>query len=85
MSEGPCVGPVCVGIPLERRRRLRRCLSAEDDFMTIHVWAGYVIGTLVVVRVVCGFTGSTHARFSDFVTAPAAAIRYGRDLVLNTR
>jgi cytochrome b len=54
----------------------------EDDLLTVHVWAGYVIGALVVVRVVWGFTGPTRARFSDFVTAPAAALRYGRDLVL---
>jgi cytochrome b len=41
-----------------------------------------LVGALVVVLVVWGFTWPTRARFSDFVTAPAAALRYGRDLVL---
>jgi cytochrome b len=52
----------------------------EDDPLTVHVWAGYVVGVLVVARIIWGFVGSPHARFSDFVYAPAAAFRYVRDL-----
>jgi len=54
----------------------------EEDLLTVHVWAGYLVGGLIVARVVWGFIGPAHARFADFLCSPADTLRYVRDLVL---
>ncbi|MBL7250606.1 cytochrome b/b6 domain-containing protein [Alloalcanivorax marinus] len=48
--------------------------SAEMDW---HMLAGYALLALLLFRVLWGFWGSRHSRFRDFLTAPAAAARYG--------
>ena len=59
-------------------------LSAEEEAERpdpLHVWGGYVIGALIVLRVVWGFVGPRHARFSDFVRSPLVALAYFIDLL----
>ena len=43
----------------------------DEDRLTVHVWAGYLVGGLIVARVIWGFVGPVHARFSDFLSTPA--------------
>ena len=49
---------------------------SEDDFESLHVWAGYTVAGLVTFRIIWGLIGTRHARFSDFVYSPANVFRY---------
>ncbi len=51
-----------------------------EDGNTFHRAVGYVVAAAVAVRVVWGFAGAGHARFSDFVPRPAALVAYMRQL-----
>ena len=53
----------------------------EEDTLSLHVWAGYAVGILIVARVLWGFLGPPRARFSDFVYPPTATISYISDLI----
>jgi cytochrome b len=45
-----------------------------------HRYLGYVATTLVVCRIVWGFTGSRHARFNDWVPSPRTLWHYLQNL-----
>jgi cytochrome b len=48
----------------------------EDEALPVHVWAGYLAGTIVLLRVGWGFVGPEHARFSSFAYGPGKAVGY---------
>jgi cytochrome b len=52
-----------------------------DEPRWMHVWLGYLVAALVVLRVAWGFLGPEHARFADFVTGPRAVIDYLAGLI----
>ncbi len=52
----------------------------EDEFLDLHVYAGYVVMALLAVRLIWGFVGTRHARFSDFVRSPGAALNYLKEM-----
>ena len=53
----------------------------EDDLLDLHVYAGYLIGGLLVFRLIWGFCCSRHARFSDFVKRPSEVWAYLKSLI----
>jgi cytochrome b len=58
-------------------------LSAEEA-EDLHVAAGWWIVVYLVARIVWGFVGSPHARFSDFVYRPQAVFAYLAGLARGT-
>ena len=46
------------------------------DWLNVHMIGGYAVLTLVLFRLVWGFAGGRHARFTSFVRGPAAVWRH---------
>jgi len=55
--------------------------SLGGNAMQFHAFGGYAILTLVLFRILWGFLGGTHARFRDFVRAPAAVVQYAKSIL----
>jgi len=54
----------------------------EDDFMTQHIWAGYIVGGVVLFRILWGLGGTgKYARFSNFIYRPSAIFGYLKGLI----
>ncbi len=51
-------------------------VSAEEGYMEVHEWCGYTVLVLVGFRILWGFAGSSHSRFSSFLRGPAAVLEY---------
>lgn len=60
--------------------------EGEEETLTLHTWAGYTVLGLILVRLLWGFIGTQHARFSDFVYRPGTVKDYVVSVVkLNPR
>jgi cytochrome b len=55
--------------------------SESERLQNIHHFCGYTLIGLIVFRLLWGFVGGTHSRFSDFVRGPGEVISYLRSLV----
>jgi cytochrome b len=53
----------------------------EDEWLVLHVYAGYTIVALLAVRLCWGFIGTRHARFRDFVRPPREALNYLKRII----
>ncbi len=50
--------------------------ATGDETEWLHLTAGYAIAGLVLLRIIWGFVGPRHARFSDFVRPPRQVADY---------
>jgi len=53
-----------------------------DEIQRVHEAAGYAIAGLLGARILWGFIGPRHARFTDFVRSPREAVAYFRDALV---
>jgi cytochrome b len=53
-----------------------------DEMEKVHIAASYAIAGLLGLRIVWGFIGPRHARFSDFIRSPRVVLAYLRDVAL---
>lgn len=57
-------------------------LTADSErWIDVHTALGYVFAGLIAFRVVWGFVGTKHARFSSFVRGPSAVLQYFKSLL----
>lgn len=56
--------------------------ATADEIERVHIAAGYAIAGLVALRIVWGFVGPRHARFSSFLQSPRKVLAYLRDVAL---
>ncbi len=52
-----------------------------DETEWLHLAAGYAIAALILCRIIWGFVGPRHARFSDFVRTPREVADYVRSAI----
>jgi len=52
---------------------------SEDDFINVHVIAGYALLGLIAIRIFWGLMGSTYARFSNFIYSPHEIVTFLKD------
>ena len=53
-------------------------LSADQGYMTVHLWSGLSLLALLLFRLGWGLMGTTTARFSDFLHPPRKVLSYLR-------
>jgi cytochrome b len=58
-------------------------VSGEEEGIgfVVHSLAGYAVMVALIFRLVWGFVGGAHARFTDFVRSPGAVIEYTKQLL----
>jgi cytochrome b len=52
-----------------------------DEIKSLHIWAGYAAGALIMLRLVWGVVGTRYARFAQFIRSPVTVAAYLRDVI----
>ena len=58
---------------------LAACWATQElgtAWMTLHLWLGYAAGVLLIFRLIWGFVGPSHARFTSFLAGPGSVVTY---------
>lgn len=55
--------------------------ATGDEIEWLHLTAGYAIAGLILLRIIWGFVGPRHARFSDFVRTPRQVTDHVRSAI----
>jgi cytochrome b len=55
--------------------------ASEDDWMTVHIWSGYAITSLIGFRLLWGLVGTRNARFASFVRSRRVVIQHLKDML----
>jgi cytochrome b len=56
-------------------------MFVAEEGELVHRWIGYAILILILVRLLWGFIGTTHARFSNFIPTLSQLWEYGKALL----
>lgn len=52
----------------------------EDHILWLHVWSGYLITALIMLRLLWGLIGPHHARFDNFLQRPSLIVANLKDV-----
>jgi len=55
-------------------------VTAQSGMQVLHPLIGYFITAILLIRILWGFIGTSHARFSNFVHSPKAILDYMKDI-----
>ena len=53
----------------------------EDDWLDLHIQAGYAVSILITFRLIWGIIGTRQARFLSFVKPPSVVISYFKQML----
>lgn len=56
----------------------------EEDFLNIHIWAGYLVIGLLIFRLIWGFIGNEYSQFKNFLCSPAESFAYFKQVLTRT-
>jgi cytochrome b len=54
---------------------------SEDDWMNVHIWAGYAVSVLIGIRLLWGLVGTRNARFTSFVRSRRVIMQHLKDML----